>query len=170
MSVQENIESRVQGDIEPHKWMGLVLDRFAQAEQALGQLSVALGLPIANGSLSSLNEVRNRLQKVGSRKCKALDKRIDRWSRNRHFRHLLAHATVITLFDATGRMVIVTRHLPRDEKDVTPDRLWSQDDQKELLRQATGDSRSICDQVRNLTSDLSSLKLLRDAYSSSTIR
>ena len=163
MSLQENVESKVQGDIEPHRWMGLVLDHFAQAEQALGRFSVALELPIANGSLSSLNEVRNRLQKVGSRKCKTLDKRIDRWSANRHFRHLLAHATVTTLFDATGRMVLVTRHLPRDEKDVTPDRLWTQEDQKELLRQASNDSRSICDQVRNLTSDLACLKALREA-------
>ena len=163
MSLHENIESKVEGEIEPHKWMGLVLDHFARAEQALGRLSVALGLPIANGSLSSLNEVRNRLQKVGSAKCKALDKRIERWSRNRHFRHLLAHATVTTLFDATGRMVIVTRHLPRDDKDVTPDRLWTQEEQKELLRQASNDSRSICDQVRNLTSDLAHLKTLREA-------
>ncbi|EDL49771.1 hypothetical protein [Erythrobacter sp. SD-21] len=163
MTVQQKVQSQIQGDIEPHKWMGLVLDHFAKAEQALGRLSVALELPIANGSLSSLNEVRNRLQKVGTRKCKALDKRIDRWSTNRHFRHLLAHATVTTLFDAMGQMVIVTRHLPRDEKDVTPDRLWTQEDQKELLRQASNDSRSICDQVRNLTSDLTCLKTLKEA-------
>lgn len=163
MSVQEKIELNCVGDFEPHTWMGLVLDHFARAEQALGKLSVSLGLPISNGSLSSLNEVRNRLQKVGSRKCKALDKRIERWSTNRNLRHLLAHATVMPLFDSMGRMVVVTRHLPRDENDVTPDKLWTQEEQKDLLRQASNDSRSICDHVRNLTSDLACLKRLREA-------
>ena len=162
MTVQETIESKIQEDFEPHAWMGLVLDHFARAEQALGNLSKSLGLPISNGSLSSLKVVRTRLQKVGGKKCKALDQRIARWSANRPFRHLLAHATVITLLDATGRVVIVTRHLPRDDNDVTPDRVWTQEDQRELLRQASNDSRSICDHVRNLTADQACLKALRE--------
>ena len=161
MTAQSGIEPKKIIEFEPHNWMGLVLDHFARAEQAIGRLSVALELPISNGSLSSLNELRKRLCSVGDRKTKALESRIARWSSNRPFRHLLAHATVTTLFDATGRPVIVTRHLPRDANDVTPDRLWLPEDQKELLRQAANDSRSICDQVRNLLADHVALGKLR---------
>ncbi|MBX7491727.1 hypothetical protein K3163_00730 [Qipengyuania sp. 1NDW9] len=163
MSLHENLEQNCRNDYEPHTWIGLVLDHFAQAEQALGKFSVELGLPIANGSLSSLNEVRNRLQKVENKKCRALDKRIDRWVANRPFRHLLAHATVTTLFDAAGQVVVVTRHLPRDADDVTPDRVWNIEDQQDLLRKARSDSRSICDHVNNLSADLVCLKALREA-------
>lgn len=163
MSLHQNIELKVRSDFEPHAWVGLILDHFARAEQALGNFSKSLGLPISSGSLSSLKEVRARLEKVGGKKCKALDQRIARWSANRPYRHLLAHATVTALYDATGRLVIVTRHLPRDENDVTPDRIWTQDDQRELLRQASNDSRSICDHVRNLTADSACLKALREA-------
>ena len=140
--------------------MGQVLEHFARAEQAIGRLAVAVGLPITNGSLSSLNELRNRLTSQNSRKFRALDNRIARWSQNRPFRHLLAHATITSLFDANGTPVIVTRHLPRDSLDVTPDRLWTLQDQSELLRQASNDSRSICDQVKNILADPKQLALL----------
>ena len=163
MEAPQKIEATSSAEFNPHIWMGLVLDHFARAEQAIGRLSVLLDLPISNGSLGSLNEIRNRLQKVGSKQCRALDQRVARWSTNRPYRHLLAHATITTLFDAGGNMVVVTRHLPRDINDVTPDRMWTAEDQKELLRQATNDSRSICDQVRNLSSDLSALQALREA-------
>ena len=139
--------------LDPHTWMGLVLDHFARGEQALGQLSLSLGLCVSNGSLGSLNELRNRLRNSDNRKAKLLDKRIERWSQNRPFRHLLAHATITTLFDAGGGAFVITRHLPRDQNDVTPDRMWSEDDRKKLLRQASSDSRSIADHVRNLLAD-----------------
>ncbi|MBY6127382.1 hypothetical protein KUW15_01495 [Qipengyuania aquimaris] len=163
MTAQEKIDSKDQTEFDPHNWIGIVLDHFARAEQAIGKLSLKLELPIANGSLSSLNEIRNRLSSVEGKTCKALNNRIARWAKNRPYRHLLAHATVTTLFDATGRMVIVTRHLPRDESDVTPDKLWTHEEQKDLLRQASNDSRSICDHVRNLLSDPTTLKALREA-------
>lgn len=163
MTTQENIESKAAPEFDPHAWLGLVLEHFARAEQAIGKLSVAIDLPINNGSLSSLNEIRNRLQKVGGKRCKMLDQRIARWSANRPFRHLLAHATLTTLFEASGAMVLVTRHLPRDANDVTPDRLWTAADQKELLRQATNDSRSICDQVSNPLADRPCVRALREA-------
>ncbi len=150
-------------DLDPHRWMGLVLDHFARAEQALGNLTIALDLPITNGSLTSLTELRRRLAQSDSAKAKHLEKRIARWSDNRPFRHLLAHATVTTLFDANRMPVFVTRHLPRDRSDVTPDRVWSEDERRELLRQVSNDSRSICDKVRNLLSDPANLEKLRSA-------
>jgi len=147
------VEAQASTELEPHAWLGLVLDHFARGEQALGRLSLALDLPIANGSLGSLNELRNRLRMAESRKAKALEQRIARWRKNRPFRHLLAHATITVLFDSMSQPFVVTRHLPRDAEDVTPDRVWSLEERKELLRQASNDSRSICDHVRNLLAD-----------------
>lgn len=76
-------------------------------------------------------------------------------------RHLLAHATLHCLIDGTGREIVVTRHLPRDKDDVTPDRMWTPEEREELLRQATSDSRSISDQVRNILADPSGVTRLR---------
>ncbi|MBX7494666.1 hypothetical protein K3172_02210 [Qipengyuania sp. 6B39] len=163
MTALQPIESNLAQDFDPHCWMGMVLEHFARAEQAIGKLSVAIGLPINNGSLGSLNELRKRLAVQEGKKFKALDNRIARWSQNRPFRHLLAHATITRLFDANGRPVIITRHLPRDANDVTPDRLWTFEDQKDLLRQASNDSRSICDQVANLLADPAQVAALRKA-------
>ena len=163
MTVDIKLDPKGVPEFDPHAWLGLVLEHFARAEQAIGKLSVAIELPINNGSLSSLNEIRNRLQTVGGRRCKMLNQRIGRWSANRPFRHLLAHATLTTLFDANGAKVLITSHLPRDASDVTPDRLWTSADQKELLRQASNDSRSICAQIRNLTNDPLCLKALRES-------
>ena len=157
------IPIRIEADgeiVDPHAWMGRVLDHFAKAEQAIGRLCMAIDLPISNGLLGSLSDLRSRLTSVGSRQFKALDNRIDRWSRNRPFRHLLAHATIINLFDASGTPVIITRHLPRDATDVTPDRVWTSDEQSELLRKASADSRSICDQVKNILADPTKVALL----------
>lgn len=161
MNELTSVEAAASAELDPHFWLGLVLDHFARGEQALGHLSLALDLPITNGSLGSLNELRNRLRMTESRTAKALEKRISRWCKNRPFRHLLAHATVTSLFDATGQPIVVTRHLPRDATDVTPDRTWSIAEQKELLRQASNDGRSICDHVRNLLADAATLNKLR---------
>ena len=155
------VDKPVDTGVTPHGWLGLVLDHFARGEQAIGQLSLALGLPISNGSLSSLNEILNRLQASGDRKAKALEKRITRWSANRPKRHLLAHATIFVLKDSEGQQVLVTRHLPRDANDVTPDRMWTVDERAELFRQASNDSRSICDHVRNILADPVLLNQLR---------
>lgn len=163
MSAESEIQAAKPPKSDAHGWMGLVLDHFARAEQAIGQLSLAMDLPITNGSLGSLAEIRKRLIISEDRKAKALDQRIARWSKNRPFRHLLAHATIIPLFDAGGRSVIVTRHLPRDASDVTPDRLWTFEEQKELLRQVSNDSRSICDHVRGTLSAPALLARLRKA-------
>ena len=161
MIEMKNFGAEPEAKFDPHAWMGLVLDHFSKGEQALGRLSSALGLPITNGSLGSLNELRNRLNATDNRKAKALDKRIERWLSNRPFRHLLAHATITTLYDIDGRRFLVTRHLPRDTSDVTPDRLWSPEEQQELLRQASNDGRSICDNVQNLLSNPAELTELR---------
>ena len=148
---------------QAHEWVGVVLHHFAEAEQALGRLAIALELPTENGSLSSLNEVRNRLRKVGSRKCKALDKKIEEWSSKRPVRHLLAHSTVNVLFDEAGQTVFVTRHLPRDKDDVSPDRCWPEPERVELLKHSRADGRSISDHVRDLCGDPASIKSLQDA-------
>lgn len=163
MSEIGRVEAADVAPYDPHAWLGHVLDHFARAEQAIGKLSLALDLPIANGSLGSLAEIRRRLTAVPERKCGALERRIDRWSKNRPFRHLLAHATITILFDAEGQRIISTRHLPRDATDVTPDRLWTEQECSELLRQASNDSRSICDLVRNLLADPATLDRLRKA-------
>ena len=150
MTAHADVQASAERTFEPHAWVGHVLDHFARGEQALGRLSIAMGLPISNGSLGSLADVRKRLKASGDRKALMLDKRIERWSANRPFRHLLAHATITVLYDAGGEMVVNTRHLPRDASDVTPDRIWSAAEQKELLRQASNDGRSIADHVRDI--------------------
>ncbi|WP_432201528.1 hypothetical protein ACRAQ7_04980 [Erythrobacter sp. W53] len=124
-------------------------------------LSIEVDLPIEKGALSNLAELQKRLVNVDDRRCKALNNRIKRWSSHRPLRHLLAHATLIELTDNSGEPVVVTRHLPRDKDDVTPDRLWSLAEQAEVLRQASSDSRSIADQVRNLTTDSALMAKLR---------
>jgi hypothetical protein len=90
-----------------------------------------------------------------------LDSRIARWSAYRSMRHLLAHATLLCLVDASGREIIITRTLPRDKDDVTPDRMWTPEEREELLRQATNDGRSIADQVRNILADPATIARLR---------
>jgi hypothetical protein len=131
-------------------WMPRVLTRYAEAEQALGRLSLHMGYPVTNGSLGHLGAVKTGLHAKGDRPSRALSGRIDRWLLNRPYRHLLAHATVRVLHDGHGARYVATRHLPRAADDVTPDRLWSDEDRRRLLHDITRDSRSICDQVRNL--------------------
>ena len=57
--------------------------------------------------------------------------------------------------------MLITRHLPRDASDVTPDKVWTDAERAELLRQSANDSRSICDQIRNLLADPGALLRLR---------
>lgn len=144
-----------------HLWLAQVLTSFARAEQSIGRLCLQVQLPIKNGPLGSVNELRSRLARADNRRCKNLEKRIERWQSLRPVRHVLAHATVQVLFDESRNPVIVTRHLPRDEDDVTPDRLWLADERKEMLRVATSDGRSIHDQIRNLLEDKTIIELLR---------
>lgn len=136
--------------IEPFDWLGRVLTQFAAAERALGQLCIALDLPVEKGPLSSLQIVCSRLSRNGDKRCQALLKRIERWRSFRPLRHLLAHASLLVLHDSAGKRFILTRHLPLDRYDVTPDRLWTEEECKELLRIANNDGRSIADQIRNL--------------------
>lgn len=145
--------SRERTERSPHEWLGLVLTHFASAEQAIGRLCIHVDLPIEKGSLSSLADLRRRLTEVENKRCNTLSNRIDRWCSHRPLRHLLAHSTIHELHNSAGELVIVTRHLPRDKDDVTPDRLWTQAERQELLRQATNDSRSIADQIRNILAD-----------------
>lgn len=135
---------------DPYECVGRVLSHFACAEQAIGRLCVCLEIPIDRGALSNLADLRQRLVKVEDRHCAALNNRITRWISYRPVRHLLAHATLHQLTDQAGRDVLVERHLPRDESDASPDRMWSGEERDALLRMATSDSRSIADQVSNL--------------------
>ena len=161
MTAQTAIFSDELSDGDPYAWIGRVLTNFAIAEQAIGRLCLKLDLPISNGSLTKIGELRERLRQSPDRKCQALEKRIERWSSNRPLRHLLAHSTVSCLTDASGGNVVVTRHLPRDASDVTPDRAWTRDERQELLRQATNDGRSIHDHVKGLLADPTRLAKLR---------
>jgi hypothetical protein len=160
VTIQADILSeRVSGD-DPYAWIGRVLTNFAIAEQAIGSLCLKLGLPISNGSLSSIAELRKRLASSADAKCRALEKRIERWYSHRAFRHLLAHATVTCLTDTSGCAIVVTRHLPRDATDVTRDRIWTSEERGDLLRQAKADGRSIHDQVKALLADRARLAKL----------
>jgi hypothetical protein len=150
-------------DGDPYAWIGRVLTSFAVAEQAIGELCLKLDLPISNGSLTSIGVLRERLRQASDRKCGALEKRIARWTANRPFRHLLAHATVTCLTAANGDPILVTRHLPLDADDVTPDRVWTAREMHELLRQAANDGRSIRDHANGLLADPQSLAKLRSA-------
>ena len=162
MTAQLEIVADRGSDDDAYAWVGRVLTNFAEGEQAVGELCVTLGLSIANGSLGSLKHLQEILKASGERKCAALERRIERWTDNRPFRHLLAHSKIFCLSDSGGSKVIVTRHLPRDKDDVTPDRLWTNEERQELLRQATNDGRSIRDLVRNILADSKLLtKLLR---------
>lgn len=136
--------------LEPFDWLGKVLTHFATAERAIGQLCIALDLPVEKGPLSSLQDLCNRLARSGDKRCQTLLKRIERWRSFRPLRHLLAHASVMVVHDTTGKRFFLTRHLPLDRYDVTPDRLWTEEECLELLRVATNDGRSISDQIRNL--------------------
>jgi hypothetical protein len=136
--------------IEPFDWLGRVLNHFASAERAIGQLCVALDLPVEKGPLSSLQILCNKLAGSSDKRGQALLKRIERWRSMRPLRHLLAHASIMVLTDNTGNRFLLTRHLPLDRYDVTPDKLWTEAECRELLRVAANDGRSIADQVRNL--------------------
>ena len=161
MTVQSEFLTETGSDDEAYVWIGRVLTNFAIAEQAIGQLCLRLDLPIANGTLSSLAELRSRLRASADRKCHALEKRIERWAANRPFRNLLAHCTIMCLTDRDQRLVIATRHLPRDKLDVTPDRLWTLEERSELLRQATNDGRSISDHINGLLCEPTKLAKLQ---------
>jgi hypothetical protein len=68
---------------------------------------------------------------------------------------------VQVLYDDSRTPVFVTRHLPLDKDDVTPDRVWTNVERLELLRVATNDGRSIQDQVKNLILDAKLIAQLR---------
>lgn len=146
---------------DAYQWMAQVLTSFAKAEQAIGQLCLRLDLPIKNGPLGSVNELRARLARSENRCCRNLEKRIDRWQSLRPVRHVLAHGTLQILYDEDRCPVLVTRHLPLDKDDVTPDRVWAEIERIELLRMATNDGRSIHDQVWNLLADTKLIEQLR---------
>ena len=137
--------------IEPFDWLGRVLNHFAIAERAIGQLCVALDLSVEKGPLSSLQTLCSRLECCTNKRCQTLLKRIERWRSLRPLRHLLAHASIMVMHDSAGNRFILTRHLPLDRYDITPDRLWTEAECRELLRVASNDGRSIADQIRNLT-------------------
>lgn len=145
---------------QAHQWLALVLTNFARAEQAIGQLCLRLDLPIKNGPLGSVNELRSRLSKSEDRRCRNLEKRIARWQALRPVRHVLAHATLQILYDEDRNPVFVTRHLPLDKDDVTPDRVWTREEREEIVRLASSDGRSIHDQTKNLLGDAKTIALL----------
>jgi hypothetical protein len=147
--------------IEPFDWLGRVLAHFATAERAIGQLCLALDLPVEKGPLSSLQSLCTRMERTNNKRCQTLLKRVERWRSLRPLRHLLAHASITVLHDAAGNRFILTRHLPLDRYDITPDRLWTEDECRELLRVANNDSRSIADQIRNLLADSALLSQLK---------
>ncbi len=147
--------------LEPFDWLGRVLTQFAIGERAIGQLCITLDLPIEKGPLSSLQLLRTRLERSSDRHCQTLLKRIERWQSFRPLRHLLAHASIIVVHDSAGKRYFLTRHLPQDRHDITPDRLWTDIECRELLRVATNDGRSIADQVRNLVQNLAVIAELK---------
>ncbi|WP_086618189.1 hypothetical protein [Erythrobacter tepidarius] len=147
--------------IEPFDWLGRVLTHFATAERAIGQLCIALDLPVDKGPLSRLQELCDILARSSDRRSQALLRRIERWRSLRPLRHLLAHASIMTVHDVAGNRFIVTRHLPLDRYDVTPDRLWTEAECRELLRVANNDGRSIADQIRNLLQNRTVLAQLK---------
>ena len=150
------------GDLaDAYQWLAQVLTSFAKAEQAIGLLCLRLDLSMKNGPLGSTNELRTRLARTEDRRCKSLEKRIVRWQSLRPVRHVLAHGTLQVVYDDKRNPLFVTRHLPLDRDDVTPDRVWTDDERLELLRMATGDGRSIHDQVRNLLDDAKIIEQLR---------
>lgn len=146
---------------EAYIWLAQTLTHFAEAEQALGKLALSLGFSIENGSLGSLEGLRERLRKSDSKACKQLDKRIARWLANRPYRHLLAHSTITLFLNEGGSSIVATRHLPRDEEDVTPDKVWSPVEREDLRKNVAMDGRSICDLTRNILSDPKLLDALR---------
>ncbi len=147
--------------IEPFDWLGRVLTQFALGERSIGQLCIALDLPVEKGPLSSLQTLCARLASQPDKRCQTLLRRIERWRSFRPLRHLLAHATVMVVHDAAGNRFVLTRHLPLDRYDVTPDRLWSDEECRELLRVATSDGRSITDQIRNLLTNTTVMEQLK---------
>lgn len=154
--------------LEPFDWLGRVLTQFALAERSIGQLCIALDLPVEKGPLSSLQMLCTRLAGGPDKRFHALLRRIERWRSFRPLRHLLAHATVMVVNDDVGNRFLLTRHLPLDRYDVTPDRLWTQHECRELLRVATNDGRSIADQVRNLMANPAILAELKKCESGSS--
>ncbi|MBU7580923.1 MAG: hypothetical protein KAF27_10715 [Porphyrobacter sp.] len=154
--------------VEAFDWLGRVLTQFATGERAIGQFCLALDMPVEKGPLSSLQSVCHRLAHNPYKRCQALLRRIERWRSMRPLRHLLAHATVMVVHDSAGKRFILTRHLPLDRHDVTPDRLWTEDECRELLRVATNDGRSIADQVRNLMQSAAIMVALKQPASSAT--
>jgi hypothetical protein len=78
--IQPVVAAGPKGDLaDAYQWLAQVLTSFARAEQAIGQLCLKLDLPIKNGPLGSVNELRARLVKSEDRGCRNLEKRIDRW-------------------------------------------------------------------------------------------
>lgn len=63
----------------------------------------------------------------------------------------------MVMYDTAGNRFILTRHLPLDRYEVTPDKLWTEEECRELLRVAANDGRSIADQVRNLIQNVALL-------------
>ncbi|AUX68637.1 hypothetical protein CHX26_03140 [Porphyrobacter sp. HT-58-2] len=65
--------------IEPFDWLGRVLAHFATAERAIGQLCIALELPVEKGPLSNLQNLCGILARSSDKRCQTLLKRIERW-------------------------------------------------------------------------------------------
>lgn len=160
VAAEQTADSKEKDFQEALEWMARVLVRFSEAEQAIGRLTRALQLETKNGALGQLGELRRRLQISESRRCKLLDNRIARWSANRPIRHMLAHATAKILWDQDGTPFLVTTNLPLDIADHSPNRVWSIEERRDLLKDATNDGRSICDQIRNILVAPDQLKTL----------
>lgn len=158
------------GDLaDAYLWLAQVLTSFASAEQAIGQLCLRLDLPIKNGPLGSVNELRARLAKSEDRRCRTLEKRIDRWQSLRPVRHILAHGTIKVLYTESRQPVFVTRNLPLDKEDVTPDRVWTDAERRKLQQATASDARSISDQVNNLIADAKLIEVLSKARAPANI-
>ncbi|MHA6332345.1 hypothetical protein ACXYL9_01575 [Qipengyuania sp. CAU 1752] len=161
MGVIGDVAPACEAAFDPHKWIGRVLEHFARAEQAICELSIELDLPVEKGPLISHKELLNRLSQAEDRRAKDLAKRLKRWLKKRPYRHLLAHATILTLFDGDGRPVTVTKQSPRTADDVAREKIWTLEEQNKLLNEANNDGRSIRDQVTNLCEDKKVMAQLR---------
>lgn len=143
-------DTPVPADIEPFHWLGRVLAHFATAERAIGELCIALEMPVEKGPLSSLQHLCHRLGQNKDKRCLKLLKQIELWQSFRPLRHLLAHTSPLVVHDGKGNRYILTRHLAIAPDDVTPDRLWTQEECQRLCKNADSHGQSITAQVRNL--------------------
>jgi len=67
----------------------------------------------------------------------------------------------MVVHDGAGNRFILTRHLPLDRDDVTPDKLWTEAECRDLLKVAMSDGHSIARRIDNLRQNSKALSELK---------